>query len=219
MDWKARIQGNLRPSPIPTALLLVPLARCEPLTALRIVTVVSVLCLVCSIFMLAKILAWNPVDSALFILSSGLAIIGGLRFGQPYILISMFCILGYYLHLKRRPWLAGVCLGLFAPIKYFPVIFLASFAFQKKWKVLMGGAIAIAGVGLVSIGVLGWKVHEIFRHGLGITWRAVSACRTRPFPSPPCTSRLIRSLIACSYLILCKIRDRHWQRLSFGHLA
>ena len=26
----------------------------------------------------------------------------------------------------------------------------------------MGGAIAIAGVGLVSIGVLGWKVHEIF---------------------------------------------------------
>jgi hypothetical protein len=42
--------GKFAPFPPPTALLLVPLARCEPLTALRIVTVVSVLCLVCSIF-------------------------------------------------------------------------------------------------------------------------------------------------------------------------
>ena len=158
----AKNPGKFAPFPPPTALLLVPLARFEPLTALRIVTAVSVLCLICSIFLLARILAWSPVDSALFILSSGVAIISGVRFGQPYILISMFCILGYYLYLERRPWLAGICLGLFVPIKYFPVIILAYFAFRKEWKILMGGAIAIAGVGLVSIGVLGWKVHEIF---------------------------------------------------------
>jgi glycosyl transferase family 87 len=154
--------GKFAPFPPPTALLLVPLARFEPLTALRIVTVVSVLCLIGSIFLLARILAWNPLDSALFILSSGLAIIGGLRCGQPYIVISMFCILGYYLYLQRRPWLAGICLGLFVPIKYFPAIILAYFVFRKEWKVVMGGAAAIAAVGLLSIAVLGWKVHEIF---------------------------------------------------------
>jgi hypothetical protein len=154
--------GKFAPFPPPTALLLVPLARCAPLTALRIVTVVSALCLIGSVFLLARILAWNPVDSALFILSSGLAIIGGLRCGQPYIVISMFCILGYYLYLQRRPWLAGLCLGLFVPIKYFPIIILAYFAFRKEWRVVMGGAAAIAAVGLVSIAVLGWKVHEIF---------------------------------------------------------
>jgi hypothetical protein len=158
----AKNPGKFVPFPPPTALLLVPLARCEPLTALRIVTAVSVLCVIGSIFLLARILAWNPVDSALFILSSGLAIIGCLRSGQPYIVISMFCILGYYLYLERRPWLAGVCLGLFVPIKYFPVIILAYFAFRKEWRVVLGGVAAIAGVGLVSIGVLGWKVHEIF---------------------------------------------------------
>ena len=158
----AKNPGKFAPFPPPTALLLVPLARCEPLTALRIVTAVSVLCVIGSIFLLARILAWNPVDSALFILSSGLAIIGCLRSGQPYILISMFCILGYYLYLERRPWLAGVCLGLFVPIKYFPVVILAYFAFRKEWRVVLGGVAAIAGVGLVSIGVLGWKVHEIF---------------------------------------------------------
>jgi Glycosyltransferase family 87 len=158
----ARNPGKFAPFPPPTALLLVPLARFEPLTALRIVTVVSVLCLIGSIFLLARILAWNPLDSALFILSSGLAIISGLRCGQPYIVISTFCILGYYLYLQRRPWLAGICLGLFVPIKYFPIIILAYFAFRKEWKVVMGGAAAIAAVGLLSIAVLGWKVHEIF---------------------------------------------------------
>jgi hypothetical protein len=154
--------GKFAPFPPPTALLLVPLARCEPLTALRIVTVVSVLCLVCSILLLAKILTWKRLDSALFILSSGSAIIGGVRLGQPYILIATFCILGYYLYLQRRPWLAGICFGLFVPIKYFPVIILGYFALRKEWKILMGGAIAIAGIGLLSIAVLGWKVHEVF---------------------------------------------------------
>jgi hypothetical protein len=158
----AKNPGKFAPFPPPTALLLVPLARFEPLTALRVVTALSVLSLIFSIFLLARILAWNPLDSALFILSSGFAIISGVRFGQPYIVISMFCILGYYLYLARRPWLAGICFGLFVPIKYFPVIFLAYFAFRKEWKVVMGGAAAIAGVGLVSMAVLGWKVHEIF---------------------------------------------------------
>jgi hypothetical protein len=154
--------GKFAPFPPPTALLLVPLARFQPLTALRIVTAVSVLCLIFSSFLLARILAWHPVDSALLVLSSGGAIITGLRCGQPYILISTACILGYYLYQRGRPWLAGLCLGLFVPIKYFPVLILACFALRREWRVVLGGVVAIAGVALVSIGVLGWKVHQVF---------------------------------------------------------
>jgi hypothetical protein len=154
--------AKFAPFPPPTALLLMPLARYEPLTALRIVTCASVLCLICSIFLLARIVAWDPVDSAVFILCSGTAIISGLRFGQPYILISTACILGYHLYLKGRPWLAGMCLGLFVPIKYFPVVILACFALRKQWRVVLGGAIAVAAVALVSVTVLGWQVHQIF---------------------------------------------------------
>jgi hypothetical protein len=158
----ARNPGKFAPFPPPTALLLVPLARYEPLTALRIVTAVSLLCLICSIFLLARVLAWHPVDAAVFILASGAAILSSLRFGQPYILVSTCCILGYYLYLERRPWLAGLCLGLFIPVKYFPLIILACFALQREWKVVLGGALAASGVVLVSIGVLGWQVHQVF---------------------------------------------------------
>jgi hypothetical protein len=154
--------GEFRPYPPSTALLLVPLTSFKPLTALRIVTVVSLACLICSILLLSRIFAWDLLDSALFVLASGWGLLTGLRFGHPYILISTFCLLGYYLYLKRMPWLAGLCLGVFVPIKYYPLCVLAAFTWHRQWRVVMGGGIAIAAVALVSIGVLGWQVHQIF---------------------------------------------------------
>ena len=155
-------EGKFDPFPPPTALLLVPLAQLEPLNALRIVTVVSFLSLVCAIALLARILSWSLIDSTVFILLSGNAIFGALRLGQPYILVSLSCVLGYYAYIRGRPALAGLCFGVFSPIKYFPIGLLAYFAFRKEWKLVLGGATAILAVVLVSIGVLGWKIHEDF---------------------------------------------------------
>jgi glycosyl transferase family 87 len=154
--------GKFSPFPPPTALLLVPLAQLEPLNALRVMTGVSALCLVCSIILLARILSWSLIDSTVFVLLSGNAVLGALRLGQPYILVSSSCVLGYYAYLKGRPALAGVCFGLFSPIKYFPVVILIYFAFRREWRLVLGGAAAILAVTSVSIGVLGWKVHEDF---------------------------------------------------------
>jgi hypothetical protein len=154
--------GEFSPYPPATALLLTPLTGVKPLTALRIVTALNLVCLICSMLLLSRIFHWRLVDSALFILSSGWGLLSGLRFGHPYILISTFCLLGYYLYLKRMPLLAGLCLGVFVPIKYYPLIVLAGFALHRQWRVLLGGGIAIAAVALVSVGVLGWKVHQIF---------------------------------------------------------
>jgi hypothetical protein len=155
-------EGEFKPFPPPTALLLLPFAGLQPLDALRVLTVVSVLCLIYSIILLAKTLSWSLVDSAVFVLLSGYAVLGALRLGQPYILVSLSCILGYYARLRGKPVLAGMCFGLFTPIKYFPVIILVYFAFRKEWKVVFGGAAAILMVTTVSVGILGWKIHEDF---------------------------------------------------------
>jgi hypothetical protein len=154
--------GEFSPYPPPTALLLTPLAGFKPQTALRIVTALNVVCLISSMLLLSRIFAWRLIDSALFILLSGWALRNGLRLGHPYILISTCCLLGYHLYLKRMPWLAGLCLGLFVPIKYFPLMILAGFALHRQWRVVLGGGIAAAAVVLVSIGVLGWRVHQVF---------------------------------------------------------
>jgi len=154
--------GKFAPFPPPTALLLLPLTSLAPLTALRVVTGVSVLCLIGSIMLLARALAWSALDAAVLVLLSGSAILGALRLGQPYILVSAFCILGYYAYLRNSPKLAGACFGVFTPLKYFPLIFLVYFAFRKRWQVVVGGALAILLIMLVSIAVLGWRIHEQF---------------------------------------------------------
>jgi hypothetical protein len=154
--------GKFSPFPPPTALLLVPLTRLEPLNALRAMTAVSILCLICSIILLSRILSWGFIDSTVFVLLSGYAVLNALRFGQPYILVALSCLLGYYARLKGRPLLAGMCFGLFSPIKYFPVVILVYFAFRKEWKVVLGGVTMILIVASASIGVLGWKIHEDF---------------------------------------------------------
>jgi hypothetical protein len=159
-------EGEFSPFPPPTALLLLPLTRFEPLGALRIMTGVSVLCLICSIILLARILSWSLIDSGVFVLLSGYALLNTLRFGQIYILVSLSCILGYYAHLKGRPLIAGICFGLFSPIKYFPIVILVYFAFRKEWRVVLGGATAILIVILASIGVLGWKIHADFLYSV-----------------------------------------------------
>jgi hypothetical protein len=155
-------RARFTPFPPPTALLLVPLTGLEPLDALRVTTGVSVLCLICSIILLAKILSWSRIDSTVFVLLSGYAVLNTLRFGQPYIVTSLSCILGYYALGKGRPLLGGMCFGLFVPIKYFPVVILIYFAFRKQWRVVLGGAVMILVVTSVSVGVLGWKIHEEF---------------------------------------------------------
>lgn len=154
--------SSFAPFPPPTALVLLPLARLQPLTALRVMTVVNVLCLIAAAVLLAAILTWSIADAAVFVLLSGIAIITCLRFGQLYIVISTCCILGYYAYLRGRPWLAGICFGLFAPIKYFPLIFPACLAARRQWRVVLGTALAILAVALASVAVLGWGIHETF---------------------------------------------------------
>jgi hypothetical protein len=158
----AEARGKFGPFPPSTALLLVPLARLSPLTALRVTTAVSLLCLLCSIWLLARIVPLGLVHSALLVLLSGYALCNDLRFGQPYIEVSAACILGYYAWLKQRPLLAGICFGIFAPIKYVPVFILLYMALRRQWRVVLGGAAAAAGVVLAGIAVLGWKVHRVF---------------------------------------------------------
>jgi hypothetical protein len=150
------------PFPPPTALLLLPLTPLEPLSALRVVTGLSLLCLIASIVLLMRILSWSAVDAAVLVLLSGYAICAALRLGQPYIVVSSSCVLGYYAYLKNRPLLAGICFGLFSPIKYFPVVILIYFAFRRQWRLLVAGLATILVEAAVSIAVLGWSIHRQF---------------------------------------------------------
>jgi hypothetical protein len=112
--------------------------------------------------LLSRILGWRLIDTAIFLLLSGYAVLNALKFGQPYILVATSCILGWYAYLKRRPWVAGLCFGIFLPIKYFPLAILLYFACRREWRVVLGGALAVTAIVAASVAVLGWPLHETF---------------------------------------------------------
>jgi hypothetical protein len=160
--------GKFSPFPPASALLLLPLTGLGALDALRVLTALSVAALAASVVLLARIIDWGPVVTGILVLLSGFALVNCLRNGQPYIIMSLSFIAGYHHRAKGRPWLAGVCFGLFLPIKYFSVVFLAYFACRKEWRLVLGGAAAALCIGLAGIAVLGWSIHEeFFRTVLG----------------------------------------------------
>jgi hypothetical protein len=154
--------GKFSPFPPPSALLMLPLTGMRPLQALRAMTVLTLLCVTGAGVLLARSLRWEVLEALLFVLLSGLAVVSTLRLGQPYILISACCILGYYARDKGWPVLAGICFGLFVPVKYFPVIFLLYFAYRREWRLVAAGGLSAAMLTLLSVVFLGWELHRQF---------------------------------------------------------
>jgi hypothetical protein len=157
--------GKFSPFPPPTALLALPLASLSPLAALRVMTCVNLLALAGAIFLLSRILGWTLAHSAVLVLLAGGGLASGLRFGQPYILMSTLCLLGYHAWQQDRPRLGGACIGLFVPIKYFPVMYLLGFAIARQWRAVQGGALSVLAVIVSSIAVLGWPLHAAYIGG------------------------------------------------------
>jgi len=156
------VHGKFAPFPPSTALLLLPLSRLSPLAALRVTNLVNLLCLALSIWLLARIVPLTLLHAAVLALLSAYSICSALRLGQPYIVVSASCLGGYYLWSRNRPLLAGLCWGIFLPIKYFPAFILIYLALRRQWRAVLGGLLATVAVVLAGVGVLGWKVHEVF---------------------------------------------------------
>ncbi len=155
-------QGKFSPFPPPTALAYIPVALFSPLTALRIVTATNFLFLLLSILLLQKLLECEVWDAVLIILLAGLGLINNFRFGQMYIPLSLSIIAGFYFYRTRRPVLAGICFGMFVPIKYFPIVFVLFFALKKEWRLVAASVVTSSAIAGFSIIMLGWNIHSQF---------------------------------------------------------
>jgi hypothetical protein len=154
--------GKFSPFPPATALIFLPLTSLEPLDALRISAVINIGLLVLSIRFLSLILQVPLTGATIFVLLAGIGLANCFRLGQLYILLSFLVIAGYYAYGLGRTTLAGICWGLFVPIKYFPIVILAYFVFRREWKVVIAGVCTATLVALMGLLVLGWDVHREF---------------------------------------------------------
>lgn len=119
--------GKFSPFPPITAFIMLPITVFEPLTAQRIFTVINLIFVAIGVVVLRKLTSWPMITSTLFILGSGLGLINNIAFGQIYLIMTVFILLSFLLVNHNHLLLAGIILGAFTALKYFPIVVTAGF--------------------------------------------------------------------------------------------
>ena len=83
--------------------------------------------------------------------------LSNLMHGQVSGLILLcFCVSYWLLH-HKRPFAAGLALGLIVPFKFYPALFVLYFLWRKLWRVVAGALITSLAVMAVSLMTVGWE--------------------------------------------------------------
>jgi hypothetical protein len=155
-------QGKFSPFPLATAFVMLPLASFPPLTAKRIWTVINLIALCASIWLLQRITGWRWIWAALLILLTGHALINNFRLGQLYMVVASLVLLSHYLASQGRSDVAGVLLGICAIIKYFPLVFIMGYGLAGNRKLVGYSILAMTGLNLVEISVFGLDLFRTY---------------------------------------------------------
>lgn len=103
------------------------------------------------------------------LLLTGLSIatIIALAQNQPQIIVGFLCILAVDRMLRDAPRSAGIALALAASIKLYPAVFALFFLARRDWAALRAFLVAGLALGLASIAVAGWPLHQAFLAQIG----------------------------------------------------
>jgi hypothetical protein len=160
--------GKFTPFPPITAFIMTPLVLLSPNNALRVWTMLNVVLLLLSVFLVSRITNRSWLWAAILFLLSGQALANNFRFGQFYLLLAVLIICGYRFWIQGEHVRSGMLLGIGAAVKYFPIIFFLEFIGRREWKIVLAGVLTITLLTTVGIIVLGPALHEQFLlHVLG----------------------------------------------------
>jgi hypothetical protein len=154
--------GKFSPYPPATAFIMLPIASLQPLTALRVWTIINIGVLVGLILMLSTFLKKDLVWSTLIILLSGHALVNNFRFGQFYLILTLLSLWSLTLWHTERKALSGVMMGIGASLKYFPIVFLPLCMIRKEWKIIGSFLATTVVLILLSIVVIGIEPYRQF---------------------------------------------------------
>ncbi|QHT69635.1 DUF2029 domain-containing protein [Rhodocytophaga rosea] len=155
-------QGKFSPFPPATAFVMLPIASLKPLTAKRIWTICNICFLLLTIYFLQKITAWHWIFCALLILLTGQALLNNFRLGQLYLMVGCTLVFSHYLVQRGKTGIAGSLLGIVAIIKYFPVVFIAGYAFTGNRRLTIYAISTMLVLVFLQIGVVGTGVFATY---------------------------------------------------------
>lgn len=153
--------GGFIPHPPSAALPLLPLAWLRPLAAKRAWTLINVVLAVLCVWLLSRAANLDWLLAFALFLGTGLGLVNNLLHGQLYLALLASLLAGIVLA-ERRPFFAGFCLGVLGPVKYVGGLYLLSAAWERKWRIVLGGALSVSLVLAATVWLTGTEPLEVF---------------------------------------------------------
>lgn len=125
------------PYPPLTALIMLPVAKLAPLDAKLWWNIFNLLLLACCIFILSKITQLDFFKCGLIFFLSGFALANNFMFGQVYLLVLFFLLMGMFFMQRDKDILSALFIALSIVLKFYTIFFIFLFIFKKRYKLLV----------------------------------------------------------------------------------
>lgn len=145
--------------PPPATLFFYPLILLNINTAEIIFTLISILSLFITIFLLFKVT--NQKSKFYVLLATSYLLLRfsptrlTLTLGQVNLIVLLLILLAFY---WRRSWLGGISLGLAFILKFTPAFLLLFFILKKQWRVVLGFLYTVTLLHFLAILIFGWDL-------------------------------------------------------------
>ncbi|MBK8550883.1 MAG: DUF2029 domain-containing protein [Ignavibacteria bacterium] len=125
------------PYPPVNALLMIPLARLEPLTAKLFWNILNYIFFLLCIFFISKISGLNFFLTGIIFFVSGYAFVNNFFFGQAYVLVLLLFSASLYFLSKDKDIVSALFFSVSVLLKFYTIFFLILFLCRKKFRMVL----------------------------------------------------------------------------------
>ncbi len=146
------------PYPPVNSLLMLPVARLEPLTAKLIWNILNLLFFILSVLFISKISGLNIFLTGILFFISGYAFVNNFFFGQAYLLVLLFFSASLYFLLKEKDVLSAFLFSMSVLLKFYTIFFLILFLCRKKFRFVLTSVVFIFLLNYLVFTITGWDI-------------------------------------------------------------
>ncbi len=150
------------PYPPVNALLMLPLARLEPLTAKLFWNIFNIILFLLCVYFTSNISELNFFLTGILFFASGYAFVNNFFFGQAYLLVLMLFITSIYFLYKGKNIPAALLFSLSVLLKFYTVFFLLLFLCWKKFRFVAASVLFIIFLNLIVFSITGWDLNLFY---------------------------------------------------------
>lgn len=150
------------PYPPVNALLMIPFARLEPLTAKLFWNILNYIFFLMCIFLVSKISGLNYFLTGIIFFVSGYAFVNNFFFGQAYLLVLLLLSSSLYFLSRGKGMLSALLFSVSVLLKFYTIFFLLFFLCRKKFRMVLASVTILVVLNLIVFSITGWDINIFY---------------------------------------------------------